>query len=225
MKLALHFLAEGNSCTLTEQGVGEFGLCVVFLCCSGSFPCPGSQVQAGRHSVYWTLLQRCWIPSQHWRSDSCHHATTFSHLFFFFSNGVTDLLCQAEKAQRNICRDAEGGRDAEGVNHAEFGGWRQRPLCERLRLKEVGGFLVGHRTQVGRCRWVKWRLLQNKISEGKISWVAGNSTEFYGLAQSFDFHPMPSYYFLAAMLLLPFSFYLHSLLLSSIFHPLCAYTS
>lgn len=132
------------------------------------------------------------------------------HLFAFLF-----LPWQAEKAQASVCRDAEG------VSHAEPRGWQQRPQCGRLWLREVGRFLAGHRTEVGRCQCVKWRFLPNTVSEGEISEVAGNTTEFYWSAWSFDFLSIPSHDSLAAILLLPFTFPLHSVLLT-LFFTLCA---
>lgn len=70
------------------------------------------------------------------------------------------------------------------------------------------------------------KVVAKQPSEGKIRGVAGNTTDFYGSAQSLNFLSVPCYYFLTAMLLLPFTFTSHSLLFSSsIFCPLCAYTS
>lgn len=131
------------------------------------------------------------------------------HLFAFLF-----LPWQAEKAQASVCRDTEG------VSHAEPGGRQQRPRCGRLWLREVGRFLAGHRTEVGRCQW---RLLQNTVSEGEFSEVAGNTMEFYGSAWSFSFLSIPSHNSLAAILLLPFTFSLRSLLLT-LFFTLCALT-
>lgn len=72
----------------------------------------------------------------------------------------------------------------------------------------------------------KVKVVAKQHSEGEITGVAGNTREFYGSTQSLNFLSVPYYYFLTAMLLLPFTFPSHSLLFSfSIFCPLCAYSS
>lgn len=154
--------------------------------------------------MYWTLLQRHWILSQNWKSDSCHQAAPFICLFIF---AVARWESSGKCLQR--CRGGESCR--------VWGLTAETLVCKTV--GEAGGFLAGHRTEVGRCQWVKWRLLQNTISEGEISEVAGNTTEFYGSASSFNFLSIPSHDFLTAILLLPFPFSLHSLLLQ--FFNLC----
>lgn len=202
MKLAMHFLVEGTSFwgvlhKRTSSG-GAWVLCGLFCVTLAPFP-----VQAARSKQGGTACAELSYrdAGPHPKTEDLIPVIMQPHLFAFLF-----LPWQAEKAQESVCRDAEG------VSHAEPGGDIRDPC---VGLREVGRCLAGHRTEVGRCQWAKWRLLQNKISEDEISEVAGNTTEFYGSAWSFNFLSISSHS-LTAILLLLFTFSLHSLLLAKL---------
>lgn len=117
--IALHFFAEGNISfgglhTGRTRSWGAWALCGLF--CVALAP---SSAQAARSKQEGTACTELSYrdAGSHPNTEDLIPVIMQPHLVaFFFLNGVTDLLCQVEKAEGNICRDAEG------VSHAEPGG-------------------------------------------------------------------------------------------------------